>query len=68
MLPSGRTALFEEWRACERLGIRPPGVQSTLATCDPFTRFLVIAFNQIRTHEEHQRDSSILGAVGQASL
>lgn len=54
MIPAGRTAHYAVWRACERVGIRPPDVAASWDDCNVFAQAEVLAFDQIRQHEEHE--------------
>jgi hypothetical protein len=40
------------WRACERLGIRPPNVEEVWDDCDIWSQALILAYSQIRELEE----------------
>ena len=48
LLPSYRTGEYAVWRACERLGIRPPGVKASWDECGLETQALIVAFDQTR--------------------
>lgn len=52
MIPGGRTQEYAVWRACERFGVRPPGVQSEFTDCPPWFQVMLIAYDQIRQTEE----------------
>ncbi len=42
------------WRACERVGVLPPDVRPAWDDCNVEAQAEVIAYNQIREHEEHE--------------
>ena len=46
LLAPHRTAEYAVWRACERLGIRPPGVKPAWDECGVETQALIVAFDQ----------------------
>jgi len=50
-MPKGRTELYAIWSACERFGIKPPGVKDTWEDCDVFTKANLLAYGQIRSTE-----------------
>jgi hypothetical protein len=43
---------YAEWRACERFGILPPGVQPRWEDNHDWIQALLIAYSQIRSQEE----------------
>lgn len=53
-MPAGRTAKYAVWRACERIGIRPPNVPACWddIDIDPI-KADVLAYSQIRDQEEN---------------
>jgi hypothetical protein len=55
---------FAVWEACERFGIRPPGVKPSWDEMeeDIITQSLLLAYNQIRTIEDQQWDAQCAGA------
>jgi len=55
---------FAVWEACERLGIRPPGVKASWDEMeeDIIAQSLILAFNQIRTMEEQKWQAELAGA------
>lgn len=40
------------WRSCERFGILPPGVESKWDNNDWWSQSCIIAYDQVRQHEE----------------
>jgi len=46
-----RTGQYAIWRACERIGIRPPKVKEQWEDCDVITQSYILAYSQIRTIE-----------------
>jgi hypothetical protein len=40
------------WRACERLGIRPPGIENSWDDCNIWSQALILSYSQIRELEE----------------
>jgi len=40
------------WRACERLSIQPPGIARSWDDCDIWAQARIIAYEQIREHED----------------
>lgn len=58
----GRTTLYAIWRACERLGIRPPGVKASWEDHATEMQALILAFDQVASHDESEWESSLAGA------
>ena len=52
MLPEYRTQEYAVWRACERFGIRPPGVKADWDKMVPWHQMQLLAYSQIRENEE----------------
>jgi hypothetical protein len=50
------------WRACERLGVLPPGVKQEFDDCPVMIQAAIVGFNQIREHEDAEFDASLAGA------
>jgi hypothetical protein len=61
-MPQFRTEEYAIWRACERLGIRQPGVKPSWEENDVAMRETMLAYSQIREEEDNERFSGILGA------
>jgi hypothetical protein len=40
------------WRVCERLKMRPPGIKEKFEDCDVWTQASLVAYENIREHEE----------------
>lgn len=40
------------WRACERIGIRPPTVAEAWDDCDVVAQAKIIAYSQVRDYED----------------
>lgn len=40
------------WKACYRMGIRPPGVEDTWDKCDVATQAMLIVFDEVLTRRE----------------
>ena len=57
-----RTAEYAVWRACERLGIRPPGVKPSWDECGVEAQALIVAFEQVRSYDEAEREAQLAGA------
>ena len=60
--PPHRTGRYAIWCACERLGIRPPGVKPSWDECGLEERALILAFDQTRTFDCQEREAQLLGA------
>ena len=43
-----------EWRSCERLGLLPQGVKAEWDECSVWAHAQLIAYEQIREHEEFE--------------
>jgi len=54
VIPDGRTQDFVIWRACERLGVRPPGVRENWESMGVWSQAKVLAYDQVRGHDEAQ--------------
>jgi len=55
---------YSIWCACERFGIRPPGIKLSWREMeeDPISQSLIIAFNQIREIEDFDLQAALAGA------
>lgn len=51
-MPKYRTTLYTYWRASERLNIRPPDIPDSWNEMTGYQQSLVLAYSQIREHEE----------------
>lgn len=40
------------WRACERIGVRPPGVADNFDDCPLDVQAKIIGYNRVREYEE----------------
>jgi hypothetical protein len=58
VFPSGRTYLYSVWSACERFGIRPPGVEQDWDDCVPWVQSMMLGYNEIRCHEDVKLQTS----------
>ena len=54
--------MYTTWKACLRVGMRPPGVPESWDKCGVVTQALVLAFHQVCEHEESERDVALAGA------
>ena len=63
-LPRYRTEHYAIWRACERLGMRPPGVKENWDDTDVWTQAMSLAFSQIREREDAEEHNSLVRAGG----
>ena len=45
-----------------RLGIRPPGVKESWEDCGVLAQSMILAFDQIMTHDEDEREAHLVGA------
>jgi hypothetical protein len=54
VIPAGRTAHYAVWRACERISVLPPDTKPAWDACNIITKAEIIAYDQIRQHEEHE--------------
>jgi len=55
--------LYAEWKACERLRIRPKDVKDKWDDNDVMTQALIIAYNHIRDIEDAETSSNMLEAM-----
>jgi hypothetical protein len=62
MWPDYRTGLYAIWKACLRVGIRPPGVPQHWDDCGVVAQALILAFDQTCSHEEDERAAQMVGA------
>lgn len=55
---------FAVWEACERFGIRPPGIKLSWDEMseDVISQSLLIAYNQIRDQENKKWQMELAGA------
>lgn len=63
MVPKGRTGLYAIWKACERFGILPPWIKTRWEDNVPYIQGHLIAYSQIRDHEEFENQAEILKAM-----
>ena len=61
-MPKFRTGVYANWRACERLGLFPPGVKPSFSDNDVSTQEMILAYNQIREYEDAQLQSLSISA------
>lgn len=47
------------WRACERFGIRPPGVREHYDDMSVSAKAMLISYDQIRQIEDNKRDATL---------
>lgn len=52
IVPKGRTVAYAVFRACERFGILPPTIKPDWDEMTSDQQALLIAYNQVREHEE----------------
>lgn len=57
--PSNRTGLYAIWRACERLGVRPPDVKDEWVENDIVTQTYILAYGRVRDYEESESMASM---------
>jgi hypothetical protein len=50
------------WHACERLGIRPPGVKPSWDENGVEAQALIVAYHQTRSYDDDERDARLIGA------
>jgi hypothetical protein len=62
MWPEYRTGLYATWKACLRVGIRPPGVPASWDDCGVVMQALILAFDQTASHEEAECAMQSIGA------
>ena len=62
MLPMYRTHLYSEFRACERFGLLPPGINHCWDDNLPWMQALLLAYSEIRNIEEMQFATALAGA------
>lgn len=54
--------MYAIWRACERFGVKPPGVKSRWEDMTAEEQKLLIAYDQVASHDELQVQSQLAGA------
>lgn len=54
--------MYAVWRACARLGIRPPGVPSSWDECGVVIQAHILAYDQIASHDELEQEAALAGA------
>lgn len=64
MLPSFRTFKYDTFRACERLRVRPEGIEESWETCDAVAQAEILAYSHIRDKEEEELRIKQLEASG----
>jgi len=64
ILPRFRTEEYAIWRACERIGIRPPDVNDGWNETDVWMQAMAIAYSQIREMEDAEEHKNLLRAAG----
>ena len=62
ILPQGRSATYLIWRACERLGLMPPGLKEEFGDNNMWAQALIMAYHQIREIEETKWQAALAGA------
>lgn len=50
------------WRACERIGIRPPDVKESWDDCNIIAQSMLIAYSQLRDYEEDEEKVQMMKA------
>jgi hypothetical protein len=56
IFPNGRSMDFAIWRACERVGIRPPGIKDSWDQNQLMQKAQIIAYNQLREYGEDKKE------------
>lgn len=64
----GRTTQYIIWKACQRLGVRPPGVKESWDECGLEAQALMIAFEQISSYDELEQEAALAGAKIERNL
>lgn len=59
--------LYAEWRACERFGIKPPGIADSWDKLTPIRKCELMSYDQIREIEDTKKQSDMLAAMFGAS-
>ena len=62
-MPDGRSGKYSIWRACERLGIRPPGIKAEWLDMEAPKHAEILASDEIRCEEEMKILSAQVGAT-----
>lgn len=53
-MPKGRSVAYAVWRACERMGIRPPYIAGEWNENTSWSQALLLAYSMIRDYEDGQ--------------
>ena len=61
-LPEFRTGVFAIWKACRKVGIRPPDLPDSWNEATALQQALVLAFNQVTDYDELKTDAALAGA------
>jgi hypothetical protein len=61
MIPPSRTSEFSIWRACERFGVRPPGVKENWDTCTSVVQASLLAYSQLCEHDDIELKKAFAG-------
>jgi len=51
-MPSGRTGIYLQWRACERLNILPFNIKNVWEDNGVFEQAMILAYEDIRQYED----------------
>jgi hypothetical protein len=52
-MPQGRTFKYSVWRACERIGLNPPGITvNNWEDLDVVSQSNLLAYDQVRGYED----------------
>lgn len=62
ILPQYRTLKYAIWKACERLRVLPPDIQSSWDDNLPIMQATILAYSQIRDYEDQESANSMLKA------
>jgi len=60
--PEFRTGIFAIWKACRRVGLRPPSLPQSWDDCSSLQKALILSFDQVCDHDEFKEQAMLAGA------
>lgn len=65
-MPDGRSGLYSVFKACERFGIKPPGVKDRWEDMGVEDQAILLSYSQIREDEDAKAESNRLLAAARS--
>jgi hypothetical protein len=59
--PEFRTGVFAIWKACIRVGLRPPGLPDNWDECSSLQQALILGFDQVCEHDDFREKATFAG-------